>query len=762
MTPLPAVTDGPDSLLSAATPDLPISKTAGTGKPEALSRLTLSSTPSLHSSITSSPRSTSRHSQIKQEQQRHPTSRSSSPASLDSNNDGPRQTILASFAPRVACFASEDTDDIAKEKGYSEGFHSLLRPFTEHVPGKVVIRDSIGASKAWDDFGLRLFQYQTVSQSAASSVGQLHSNQIDSDENQSEQSLPTNSAFAENATESSIDAIVTRRMHAASNDEQTSTTQDMSNRTDGRTSGAPTPAYVHYLRKILSETVQVPYETFSHPVACIIAVSSRSSAPLEKIRQLYSSSGRANGAIPPWVAVDYLRYYVLVHDEDHDDIVKSTALFDLMKRHFGLHCFLLRIRSIPCAETDSEAIESPRCHWKPADEELAEMEEPNHDISSSPSGQYIFESDATAIRSFVREMVTQSILPFMESRVVTWNDQVASKRRGIGGRFMSISKRWTGFGSTRGASTATATGQSAPNSNFDPSRGYYSPESTEAIMRQLADYSFMLRDYKLAYSTYDSLRTDFVNDKAWAYHASANELAGVSFLLIPQLLSIRSRSEVVDQKIEAALYSYLTRCSLAFGAIRSLLLTIELLMGRGPGAAEDAAKWAMKSLELGILSPILQVLMTERIADIGHSQKGAGSMRLGSRQRQAALWNTLASALWTKLGEPVQASARLHMARKAMNDLVSQTSNLPFPTMRLLYSRLEPNVTSLDDEEEEDNEPLIDLNPASATGQRNGILVDLNDPPGHEEGSESLQSADAAGFSAVEANHPDFERASPR
>lgn len=136
-------------------------------------------------------------------------------------------------------------------------------------------------------------------------------------------------------------------------------------------------------------------------------------------------------------------------------------------------------------------------------------------------------------------MVTQSIVPFMESRVVTWNDQVASKRRGIGGRFMSLSKRWAGFGSAKGASPANGTGQNSPNSNFDPSRGYYLPEAPEAIMRQLADYSFMLRDYKLAYSTYDSLRTDFSNDKAWAYHASANELAGVSFLLIPQVLSIR-------------------------------------------------------------------------------------------------------------------------------------------------------------------------------------------------------------------------------
>lgn len=41
-------------------------------------------------------------------------------------------------------------------------------------------------------------------------------------------------------------------------------------------------------------------------------------------------------------------------------------------------------------------------------------------------------------------------------------------------------------------------------------------------MRKLADYAFMLRDWKLALSCYDLLRTDFANDKAWRYHAGAH------------------------------------------------------------------------------------------------------------------------------------------------------------------------------------------------------------------------------------------------
>lgn len=40
-------------------------------------------------------------------------------------------------------------------------------------------------------------------------------------------------------------------------------------------------------------------------------------------------------------------------------------------------------------------------------------------------------------------------------------------------------------------------------------------------MRKLADYAFLLRDWRLAHGVYELLRTDFTNDKAWKYHAGA-------------------------------------------------------------------------------------------------------------------------------------------------------------------------------------------------------------------------------------------------
>ena len=102
------------------------------------------------------------------------------------------------------------------------------------------------------------------------------------------------------------------------------------------------------------------------------------------------------------------------------------------------------------------------------------------DVESVPS--YLFESDVTAIKAFVRELVAQSVIPHMENRVAFWNDQVASRRRGLSGRFMSMSRRWAGFGSgSRTSSSGYGAGGS--NSNYDAVQGFYRSDAPEAILR---------------------------------------------------------------------------------------------------------------------------------------------------------------------------------------------------------------------------------------------------------------------------------------
>jgi hypothetical protein len=286
----------------------------------------------------------------------------------------------------------------------------------------------------------------------------------------------------------------------------------------------------------------------------------------------------------------------------------------------------------------------------------------------------------------------------MERSVATWNEQILSRRRGLSGRFMSLSKRWTPFGGSRTSGSSSTT---SGNSNYDSLQGFYRPDAPEAIMRRLADYCFMLRDWKLALSTYDILRTDFQNDKAWRHYAGAAEMAALSALMSPTPLSAKSRAENIDGWIEAASYSYTDRQRSAapYYALRTLALSFELLRLRGPSAADDAARWATRILETGLVGAVGHALITERISACHAIRTGIGAYKLGSRRRKAALWSVLASENWYRLEKSQQAERALDTALRLYNTTAENVdggaTSLPFDSMQRFVDELRQQIMGL-------------------------------------------------------------------
>lgn len=300
------------------------------------------------------------------------SSRGTSPAiPFDDSNAKIRQLIARSFSPRVAIYASEDSEEFVREKGFEDGLLGLIRPYGERLQGKVIIRDSIGGSKAWDDFSIRFVGSQSLRCSTPNHAnGESHT--LDSNPPiRGLQSASVDRPFEQSdGAGRAIDQVLEHTVLTSNGimgDHQ-------SKRLDWEKSVTSqfdsSHLYPVYLRKILSSIGPVPYETFSHPVACLIAVSSHHPAPIEALRQLYAETGHGNNRTIEWIGTECLRYYVLIHDEENDDITKSTALFDLMKRHFGLHCHLLRLRSSQCVETDDDNSRVPECEWLSANEEI--------------------------------------------------------------------------------------------------------------------------------------------------------------------------------------------------------------------------------------------------------------------------------------------------------------------------------------------------------------------------------------------------------
>ena len=296
-----------------------------------------------------------------------------------------RNTIIRSFAPRVAVYASKDTEDFMTGKGFKGGLCSLLRPYGERLQGKVIIRDSIGSSKICDDFGIRFVDSQgrrrtDVHHTTCTTFGFDYGSHL----NDSQDNLSRSSLSHDRYSGAVIDQVLQRCLQ---NQDEKMNGDEGNNLVYGSLAHESQPKssqiYPIYLRKLLSSTSPVPFETFTHPVACMIAVSSHHQAPIEALRQLYTDTSHGGNQTPAWVGTDYLRYYVLIHDEEKDDITKSTALFDLMKRHFGLHCHLLRLRGTECVQTDDDSVQVPPCEWLSAEEEMDSISAKGRDVSIS-------------------------------------------------------------------------------------------------------------------------------------------------------------------------------------------------------------------------------------------------------------------------------------------------------------------------------------------------------------------------------------------
>lgn len=567
----------------------------------------------------------------------------------------PLNLIVKAFVPHVAVCASDDTEKLISEKGFKNGLWELLRPFGERIQGKVNVRDSNGVSRATDDFSIRFTRLgENIEHPDPAISGQRRAS---TDEKNGLQGAAA-AAARDEAVLADVETVVDKHLSYAESSFNRSVSHEVLRR-QGLDIDTASPYFALYVRRLLSGLPITPHETFAHPVACVIAISSRSGAPIEEFCRLYAETSQGDKKLPPWVDGEYLRYYVLVHDEENGDITKSMALFEQMKRHLGLHCHLLRLRCSQSAETDDDSIPLPRSDWMTAAEELQGIKRSEDDEEFEDPSQYIFESDATAIRTFIKEMVTQSIIPTMERHMSVWNDQVASRRRGLTGKFMNLSRKWAFGGSSR-----TSTGGSGANKDaYDPN-GFYYATAAEAIMRKLADYAFMLRDWKLAYSTYDLLRPDFTEAKAWKYHAAANEMAAVSMLMMPQQMSSKTRSETIDQMLESSFYSYSTRCSSPYGAMRSLTLGLELLRLRGGSNIDDAARWGLRLLESRILGGIGDALTKERLAICYASKPGVGSWNWGNRNRKSAAWCILAAEAWAQQSKFIPAQRCLTEAQK--------------------------------------------------------------------------------------------------
>jgi trafficking protein particle complex subunit 8 len=223
-------------------------------------------------------------------------------------------TISQAFGPTVAVIASRECEEMLREKGHS-GLFDLLRPFGDCIPGKVNIRDSQAMTISLDDFSVKFIDFHHYAENIPNGR-ENHDQGPYAPKRNAPSYIPGGDLVAiERLMEYHVESI-------NQNLEQGSQNGDLKG-----------SEYSFFLRRMLSAVPVSAHETFSHPVACVLAVSSRHQEPIDALLGLYNTTN--NAPIPRFIDAGFLRYYVLIHDEDKDDIDKyglerMVLIIDLM------------------------------------------------------------------------------------------------------------------------------------------------------------------------------------------------------------------------------------------------------------------------------------------------------------------------------------------------------------------------------------------------------------------------------------------------
>ncbi|KIJ68594.1 hypothetical protein HYDPIDRAFT_125323 [Hydnomerulius pinastri MD-312] len=280
---------------------------------------------------------------------------------------------------------------------------------------------------------------------------------------------------------------------------------------------ARTPWWDELRRCAEGDHVPSKAEGWNHPMSIILAVSTTAPNPLQAITTLHSRILE----FPSWVDTTHLLYTLIIHPRESPlSDEEAGALFNAVKKQYGLHAFLLPL-SLPSPPPPPVPVSAPIPRFPPPSLETQQDEtlpsQPNSPISTGAALNTLkmSEQDIQQTARFTREFVVMSLVPWMEKCVLEWNEAYSSSRR-LPSRLFSSTRRL--FGSSTPTSQ-TPTHSSSPSIASLPSRSHtYSTSqsmsgSTVLIpppsqQRRLAEFATILGDYKLAAGVWESLRKE--------------------------------------------------------------------------------------------------------------------------------------------------------------------------------------------------------------------------------------------------------------
>ncbi|KAJ2120916.1 hypothetical protein IW147_004705 [Coemansia sp. RSA 720] len=443
-----------------------------------------------------------------------------------------RDFVAKAFCPRALVLSTPAIADACAVNNCST-FADLLAPFGQDVSTQITIQDGQGAPYFLDKLNIKFttdFKIKKRSPHSRTEIDDLVHTSVADDSGQA--NVPFLTEHGVDPRELSSDISMWA------------------------------PWYTLFRQQWISTMQASEHESFMHPVACVLVASGSEEDPVGALRTLQSHPAVNRVQTQGFSGANVLFYYVLVHDGRDSGVLQTIDhKFDQVRRAFGQNSSLLKINSnTDLIEADTSEQSKISSIWANS----LSTTEPLTPHPDSVFGSMLNMRDVTALRDAVKQMMVRGIVPHMQYMIRVLSDQTANQRRGITGRLFSAGRRYFG---TAAKASSTQTGVDGDV--------YFCYDSAEAQMRKLADYSFMLKDFRFAQSVYQVARRDFQSEKAWKCYAGAQEMVGVCKLM----LEVHATRAEFDSNFEDAVTMYLhkTHAPCQHLAIRCIVIYYELL-----------------------------------------------------------------------------------------------------------------------------------------------------------------------------------------
>lgn len=360
--------------------------------------------------------------------------------------------------------------------------------------------------------------------------------------------------------------------------------------------------YLKLIALLNSTEKMSSFECFNHPIMQLVVISGNDSK--ETIEKLVSNLDST--ILPQWYdKSSTLQHIIILSDQDDSEMLqKSLKIQEDLKVKSGKRSTIVNIdmNANQINESDTTNVTllpSLFCNIK------------------RNSQDTITESLLLSNKAFnlwkrpLQDIISKDLIIFMNTKIKEWNDEVVVPRTSLTGRIFG-GRKWGGnksnffsFGSNQSSEDNIKETNNNSKDTYNSEGGYYYAQSPEMILRKLADWYFMLGDYKNAYTTYGLIKKNMINDKAFAHLSSLQEYTVFSLLLGAssksgagsQSITPKMISTVISPMLDSSFYSYLSRCNLITYTLRLTIIAAELYFYLGQTLASNLTDDSNRNIE---------------------------------------------------------------------------------------------------------------------------------------------------------------------